>query len=179
MKNTIKSIIEYAKLEMSKSERILGRKISKIFADEVSQNLLDEIQVDYYGELVSVIHISNVSVLDSHTLAVQPFDNDMVMPVEKSIAEYCLQLVTEIKNDKVFVSLPPLTDEIRKQKSELRADAYKKAKHSVLDIQKNSLEKLHSELLISEEEIKSGEAEIQSLTAEYLEKLYANIAMYC
>ncbi|HMZ59085.1 MAG TPA: ribosome recycling factor, partial [Leptospiraceae bacterium] len=112
----MKKILESAKLEMREAVEHLSDEFFRIFPEQADSRLLEGIQVDYYGVLSSILHISHFSILDSTVSMLQPFDKNMTAQIEKSISESDRDILTEIIGDKIFLKLSPLTGEIRKRK---------------------------------------------------------------
>ncbi len=178
MKNIIKKILESAESEMREAVQITDREFLKIFSDQVNQLLLEDIQIDYYGMQSPILHISHFSILDSTVSTVQPFEKNMTAQIEKSISESDQDILTEIKGDKIFLKLSPLTDEIRKRKAEKREKACEKAKKTIFCIQERIQKKLQEESL-SEDDRSAYEQEVLNMTAEYCGQICDMNSMYC
>ncbi len=110
----IDEIIKDAEVRMGKSIDSLHTEFSKIRTGRAHPSLLDQIQVDYYGSGTPINQIANVTIEDSRTLVVTPWEKDMVAKVEKAIMGSDLGLNPATAGTVIRIPMPPLTEERRK-----------------------------------------------------------------
>ena len=108
-------IVKSAETRMSKSIESLSGNLAKIRTGRAHSGLLDHIQVDYYGSMVPVTQVANVSVIDARALSVQPWEKNMTAVVEKAIRESDLGLNPVPVGDLIRVPMPALTEERRRE----------------------------------------------------------------
>lgn len=174
----MKKILESAKLEMREAVEHLSDEFFRIFPEQADSRLLEGIQVDYYGVQSSILHISHFSILDSAVSILQPFDKNMTALIEKSISESDRDILTEIKGDKIFLKLSPLTAEVLNRKAEKREDACEKARKTILSIQERIQKKLQEESLSENDKI-AYEQEALKMVKEYCGQIFDMNSMYC
>lgn len=174
----MKKYLESAESEMRAAVDRLSNEFFKIFPEQVDSRLLEDIQIDYYGVLSSILHISRFSILDSTVSMLQPFDKNMTAQIEKSISESDRDILTEIQGDKIFLKLSPLTAEVLNRKAEKREETCEKTRKYILGIQERSLKKLQDESLSENDKI-AYEQEVLNMTQEYCGQIFDMNSMYC
>ena len=107
--------IKDAKSRMDKTIEALRSELSKIRTGKATTVLLDSIRVDYYGNMVPINQVGNVSVLDAHTLSITPWEKQMVQVVDKAILEANLGLNPISDGTNLKIPIPPLNEERRKE----------------------------------------------------------------
>jgi len=100
---------------MQKALEVLRHELATIRTGKATTALLDGVKVDYYGKLSPLSQIGNVSVLDVHTLAIQPWDKSMVEPIQKAIQMTNLGLNPIKDGERIRVPIPPLNEERRRE----------------------------------------------------------------
>ncbi len=108
-------IIEEAKSSMVKAISHLEVELTKIRAGKVAPNMLDGLMVDYYGAPTAIAQVANVSVLDSRTLSIQPWEKNMLAPIERSILQANIGITPQNDGAQIRLFMPPLTEERRKE----------------------------------------------------------------
>lgn len=167
----IDDIKKDAASRMSKSVEALGNEFSKIRTGRAHTSLLDHITVDYYGSHVPLKQVANVTVEDSRTLAVTPWERNMVSVIEKAIMQSDLGLNPATAGTVIRVPLPPLTEERRRDLVRVVRHEAESARVAVRNIRRdanNDLKELLKEKEISEDEDRRGQDEIQKLTDKYI-----------
>ena len=152
---------------MSKALAALDRDFSKLRTGRATTALVDDIKVDYYGTPTAVSQMASVSVPDSRTLAIQPWDRGSFPLVEKAILKSDLGL-TPINDGKIIrISIPPLTEERRKDLVKVARKYTEEAKVAIRNIRRDAndaLKKMEKDKLHSEDAIKKTLDVIQKLT---------------
>lgn len=175
MSELIKKQLNDAKALMEKALDHADNEFSKIRAGKASPAMLDGIMVDYYGNPTPLAQVGNVNTPDAKTIVVQPWEKNLLPAIEKAIKE--ANLGVNPQNDGVIIriNVPPLTEERRKDLvKKVKAEA-ENAKVSIRNIRKDindKIKKLKGEG-VSDDEIKTGEADVQKLTDNFITKVDA------
>lgn len=172
----IEEIIENASKRMHKSVTSLSISMSRIRAGRAHTNLLDHLVVPYYGTLVALREVSSVGIEDSRTLTVTPWERSMLSVIEKVIMTSDLGVNPNSAGMTIRISIPPLTEERRRDLVRVARSETEGARVAVRNIRRdaNSTLKLSlKEKKISEDEHRSAEADIQELTNSVINKVEA------
>lgn len=164
----IKSTLES---KMDQSIVAFKNNLAKIRTGRASPALLESVQVDYYGSLVPLSQVANLSLLDSRTVSVQPWEKGMGSKIEKAIRESDLGLNPSSMGDLIRVPMPVMSEERRRELTKLVRNEGEGAKIAIRNLRRDaneSLKKLVKEKLASEDEQKRSEAEIQKLTDRHI-----------
>jgi len=159
--------IKDAKTRMDKSLESLRLELTKIRTGKATTALLDGIRVDYYGSLVPLNQVSNVSVLDAHTLSITPWEKPMVAIIEKAILEANLGFNPVNDGTNLKVPVPPPNEERRRDLVKLVKKFGEDAKIAVRNIRRDAndhLKKDQKEKKMSEDQLLDAEDEVQKLT---------------
>lgn len=160
-------IIKDAKDRMDKSIEAFKHEIAKIRTGKATTALLDGIKVDYYGTLTPLNQTANVSVLDSHTLSVTPWDKSLVNDIDRAILVADLGLNPVSDGTNIKVPIPPLNEERRKELVKLAkkyGEEYKIALRNIRRDANEHLKKLEKDKELSEDLRHDAEAEVQKIT---------------
>ena len=111
----IADVKKAAEQKMQKSVETLKTDLGKVRTGRAHTGLLDHIKVDYYGAMMPINQVANVTLADAHTIAVQPWEKKMVQVVEKAIRDSDLGINPATSGDVIRVPMPPLTEERRKE----------------------------------------------------------------
>ncbi len=167
----INDIKEDAKIRMGKSIESLRQEFSKLRTGRAHTSLLDHIRVKYYGSEVPINQVANVSVQDSRTLGVTPWEKNMVPEVEKAIRNSDLGLNPVTTGNLIRVPLPALTEERRKDMIRVVRHEAESARVAVRNIRRDaihSVKELLKEKEISEDEERRAEEDLQKITDKYV-----------
>ena len=163
-------LLKDAKSRMDKSIEALRNELAKVRTGKATTALLDGIRVEYYGNQVPLNQVSNVSVLDVHTLSITPWEKTMVPVIEKSILEANIGLNPISDGTKLKVPIPPLNEERRKELVKLIKKFGEESKIAVRNIRRDAndhLKKEEKDKKMSEDQLKDAEGEVQKLTDEH------------
>jgi ribosome recycling factor len=169
MTEDISPIIATADDHMKKAINHLEAELQKIRAGKANPQMLDGLVVDYYGSPTPIQQVANVSVMDARTLTIQPWEKNMVQPIERAIIAANLGVTPQGDGVMIRLSLPPLTEERRK---ELVKKCQAEGEHSKIAIRNirrdaiESIKKLQKNGL-SEDAAKDAEDEVQQVTDRY------------
>jgi len=156
---------------MKKTLNSLESDFSKIRAGRAHPSLLEQIHVEYYGTLVPISQISNITTEDSRTLKVTPWEKDMVGPIEKAVMSSDLGLNPNSMGQVIRIPLPPLTEERRKELVRVVRDEAEHARVAVRNIRRDAISdyrELLKEKEISKDEAHRAEENIQKITDQYI-----------
>jgi len=156
---------------MNKTLSSLEGDFSKIRAGRAHPSLLEQIQVEYYGSLVPISQVSNITTEDSRTLKVTPWEKDMVGPIEKAVMTSDLGLNPNSMGQVIRIPLPPLTEERRKELARIVRDEAEHARVAVRNIRRDAISdyrELLKEKEISEDETHRAEENIQKITDQHI-----------
>jgi len=157
---------------MNKTLASLEGDFSKIRAGRAQPSLLEQIHVEYYGTLVPISQVSNITTEDSRTLKVTPWEKDMVGPIEKAVMTSDLGLNPNSMGQVIRIPLPPLTEERRKELVRVVRDEAEHARVAVRNIRRDAISdyrELLKEKEISEDETHRAEENIQKITDQHID----------
>ena len=164
----IRSTVE-GKMEQSISA--FKNNLSKIRTGRANPAMLDAVQVEYYGSLLPLSQVANLSLLDSRTVGIQPWEKGMGAKIEKAIRESDLGLNPSSMGDLIRVPMPVMSEERRRELTKLARSEGENAKIAVRNLRRDANEavkKLEKEKLVSEDDQKRSEADIQKLTDRFI-----------
>ncbi len=170
----INDIVKDANLRMNKSIDAFRHELSRIRTGRAHPGLLEHVIVNYYGSDVPLTQTSNVGVQDSRTLAVTPWDKNMVPDIEKAILNSDLGLNPVTAGGVIRVPLPPLTEERRRELAKVVRGEAESARVAVRNIRRDAnhhLKELVKDKEITEDEEHRAESEIQKLTDAHIENV--------
>jgi ribosome recycling factor len=168
---TIADIKKTMETKMDQSIEALKSNLSKIRTGRANPALLDSVQVDYYGSMMPINQVANVSLLDARTISVQPWEKGMGAKIEKAIRESDLGLNPASMGDLIRVPMPPMSEERRKEMTKLVRNEGEASKIAVRNLRRDANEavkKVVKDKLASEDDQKRSEAEIQKLTDKHV-----------
>jgi ribosome recycling factor len=164
---SIADIRKTAEQKMAKSVDSFKSELHKIRTGRAHPGLLDQVQVDYYGSMVPISQVANVSLLDARTISVQPWEKGLGPKIEKAIRESDLGLNPAAQGDLLRVPMPALTEERRKELTKVVRHAGEDAKIAVRSVRRDAneqLKKLLKDKLVPEDEERRAQDEVQRLT---------------
>ena len=167
----IEEITQDAASRMSKSIESLKTELSKIRTGRAHASLLDHVMVEYYGSEVPIKQVSNITAEDSRTLAVTPWEKDMVAKVEKAIMTSDLGLNPATAGTVIRVPMPQLTEERRKDLVRIVRQEGEGAKVAIRNIRRDAnsdFKELLKEKEISEDDERRAEDAVQKLTDKHV-----------
>ncbi len=167
----IKEILTDAETRMGKSVDSLRTELTKIRTGRAHPSLLDQIMVDYYGTDTPINQVANVTVEDSRTLAVAPWEKQMVAVVEKAIMNSGLGLNPSTAGNLIRIPMPPLTEERRRELVKVVKGDGENAKIAVRNIRRDAnsdFKDLLKDKEISEDECRQAEDDVQKHTDKYV-----------
>ncbi|POQ98314.1 ribosome recycling factor [Alkalispirochaeta sphaeroplastigenens] len=175
----MEAIITNAQERMKKSVSALEEELAGLRTGRASAAMFDKIKVQYYGTPTPLNQVASVSVPEPRLVVIQPWDKGALSDIEKAI--YASELSLNPSNDgKVIrISIPPMTEERRKEVVKLAKNAAEQGRVAVRNIRRDAndeLKKLEKNGEISEDDLKRGEEKIQKLTDQRIEEINTVLA---
>lgn len=173
MNDLIKKQLADAQTAMEKAIAHCESELTKIRAGKASAGMLEGIMVDYYGNPTPLAQVGSINTPDARTLVIQPWEKSLLVPIERAIMEANIGINPQ--NDGLVIRLlvPPLTEERRKDLVKKVKEEAERGRVTVRNIRKEAntkIQRLKGEG-ISDDEIKTGEAEVQKITDSYIVKV--------
>jgi ribosome recycling factor len=170
----IADVKKTADQKMNKSVEALRNDLSKVRTGRAHPGILDHVSVDYYGTPTPVPQVGNVTLLDSRTIAVTPWDKKMAPAIEKAIRDADLGLNPSSMGDTIRVPMPALTEERRRDLIKVVHKEGEGARVAVRNVRRDAIQHL-KELLkkkeVSEDDERRAQEDIQKLTDRYIAEI--------
>lgn len=166
MAELAEKIIIEASEAMQRTLKHTEQELIKIRAGKASPQMLDGIMVDYYGSPTPVHQVANISLADSRTLNIQPWEKPMIGAIEKAIMVANMGVTPQNDGEIIRIFMPPVTEERRKELVKQALAEGEQGKISVRNIRRDHIDKIKQlqKEGLSEDEAKGYEQEIQDLT---------------
>ena len=164
---TIADIQKTAEQKMGRSVEAFKTELQKIRTGRAHPGILDQVHVDYYGSMVPISQVANVTLLDARTISVQPWEKGMGAKIEKAIRESDLGLNPAAQGDLLRVPMPPLTEERRRELTKVARHAGEEARIAVRNLRRDAnehLKKLLKDKQVPEDEERRAQDDVQKLT---------------
>jgi ribosome recycling factor len=157
--------------KMKKSVEALKTDLAKVRTGRAHTGLLDHVKVDYYGNETPLNQVANITLVDSRTIGVQPWEKKMAPAIEKAIRDADLGLNPATQGDVVRVPMPPLTEERRKELIKVVKHEGENAKVAIRNLRRDAnhhLKELLKNKAIPEDQERRTQDEVQKLTDRYV-----------
>ncbi|MBR7182883.1 MAG: ribosome recycling factor [Alistipes sp.] len=164
-----KTILADASARMQKAVDFLEDTLLNIRAGKASTNVLNGVFVDYYGSQTPVSGVASVTVPDAKTILIQPWDKNMIRVIEKAILDSNIGLTPSNNGEQIRLSIPPLTEERRKELVKQSKGEVENARISLRNARRDAVEAFKKAVKegMPEDESKDGETQIQKLLEKY------------
>lgn len=168
-----KTIISEATDRMKRTVEHLDEELLNIRAGKASTNVLNSVFVDYYGSQTPVSGVASVTVPDARTILIQPWDKNMIRPIEKAILDSNIGLTPSNNGETIRLTIPPLTEERRKELVKQVKGIGENARISLRNARRDAVEafKKAQKEGMPEDESKDGETQAQKLLEKYSKML--------
>lgn len=175
MELSIKPILDETELSMEKSIDHFRNALVKIRAGKANASMVDGVTADYYGTQTPLSQVATISVTDARTLAIIPWEKNMIPVIEKAIRDANLGFNPQSDGEMVRIPIPMLTEERRKTLVKQAKNEAENARISLRNTRKDSNGKLKNLLKegISEDSVKEGEKRVQDITNSFNSKVEA------
>ena len=170
MNEKLEFILKSAEDKMQSSLLHLENELLNIRAGKANPNMLKSVMVDYYGNPTAIGQLANINTPDSKSLIVQPWDKSILQEIEKGIINANLGFNPMNNGDTIIVSIPPLTEERRKELVKIVRNESENSKISIRNIRKDSNHEI-KKTDVSDDEKKNYEIDVQKLTDNFITKI--------
>lgn len=165
-------IIEASIEQMDNSIKFLEKELLNIRAGKANPNMLSSVKVDYYGSLTPLNQIANVNTPDSQTLSIQPWEKDKLEDIEKAILVSNLGFNPMNNGESIIISIPPLTEERRRELVKVAKSEVENAKVSIRNTRKDANNEIRNSD-VSDDMKSNYEIDIQEATDKYISRIEA------
>lgn len=170
----IEGVYKEIEEKMKSSLDVLKRDLNTIRTGRASLSLLDGIVIDYYGTSTPLNQLATLSVPESRLITIQPWDNSVMGEVEKAILKSDLGLTPVNDGKTIRISIPPLTEERRKELVKIVKKYSEECKIAVRNVRREgneSLKNLEKNKSITEDDLFKSQSKIQEMTDDYIKKV--------
>ncbi|MEZ5741057.1 MAG: ribosome recycling factor [Burkholderiaceae bacterium] len=171
---SIADISSTCEQKMEKSIDSLKTALMRIRTGRASTSLLDHVHVDYYGSPVPISQVASVTLLDSRTLSVTPWEKKMVSVIDKAIRESDLGLNPSVMGELIRIPMPPLSEERRKELTKVVRNEGEQAKVAVRNLRRDAndqFKRLLKDKEISEDDERRAQDDTQKLTDRFVAEI--------
>jgi ribosome recycling factor len=168
---TLDEIRKTVEGKMDQSIAAFKVNLTKVRTGRANPALLDTVQVDYYGSMLPISQVANVSLIDARTIGIQPWEKGMGAKIEKAIRDSDLGLNPSSMGELIRVPMPAMSEERRKELTKVVRGEGENAKIAVRNLRRDaneSVKKVVKDKLASEDDQKRSEAEIQKMTDRHI-----------
>ncbi len=178
MPESIPSIVATAEDHMKKAINHLEAELIKIRAGKANPQMLDGIIVDYYGSPLPINQVANVSVMDARTLSIQPWEKNMLQPIEKAILAANIGINPQNDGNLIRLFLPPLTEERRKELVKKCQGEGEHSRVAIRNIRRDAIEHIKrlQKTGLSEDAAKDAESDVQQVTDKFISVVEKHLA---
>lgn len=164
-----KTILNDATVRMQKTVDFLEESLANIRAGKASVNVLNGVFVEYYGSQTPVSGVASVTVPDAKTILIQPWDKNMIRPIEKAIIDSNIGLTPSNNGESIRLSMPPLTEERRKELVKQSKAEAENARVSLRNARRDAVEAFKKAVKdgMPEDEGKDGETQVQKIVEKF------------
>lgn len=166
-------LLEEAQDLMNKAYTHVGSELGRIRAGKASPNMLDSVQVPYYGSMSPLNQVSSVTAPEARTLFIRPFEKSLIQEIERAIINANLGFNPQNDGQQVIINIPMLTEERRKQLVKQASQEAEHGKVSVRSVRKEINEMIDKVKGVSEDDQKNSKEAVQKLTDEFIAKIEA------
>lgn len=170
----IKSLLKDAEARMHGAIQSLTDDLNSIRTGRASPVLIEKLPVEYYGTPTPLMNLASISVPEPRTLTIKPFDGGSLKDIERAIRVSDLGLNPNSDGKVIHLNLPPLTEERRRELVKHMHHRLEEARIAVRNIRRdlhNDIREFEKEKLITEDDLKRGEDDLQKLTDKYIEEI--------
>jgi len=174
----VKETLALAEEKMEEAVMYLDDSLARIRAGKANVKILDGIRVDSYGSLVPLNNVAAINTPDARTIAIKPWDRTMFKVIEKAIIDSSVGIMPDNNGEIIRLTIPPLTEERRKQLVKQCGKEEEQAKISVRNARRDILEKLKKGIKdgLAEDAEKDAEDKLQKMHDKYIKQIEALMA---
>jgi len=170
----MQNVIPGAEERMKKTTANLKDGFATLRTGRASPALFDKLRVDYYGEKTPLNQVANISVPEARLIVIQPWDKNVIGEIEKAIRSSELSLNPSNDGKVIRISVPPLTEERRKDLVKLARNQAEQSRVAIRNIRRDGIDELKKMLKdssITEDDESKSSAELQKLTDNYISQV--------
>ena len=170
----MQSVLKETRERMDKSLESFEQNIGAIRTGRANPAVLNRVQVDYYGSKMPLPQVATISSPDPRTLLITPFDKSAIADIERAIQESDLGLNPNNQGDNVFITVPPLNDERRRDLVKTVKNMAEEAKVAIRNIRRDAneeLKEMQKENLLTEDDLRQGEDGVQKVTDQFVKTI--------
>lgn len=170
--------LELAEDSMKKAISHLETELTKIRAGKANPQMLDGIVVDYYGSPTPIGQVGNISVMDARTLTIQPWEKNMLQPIERAIINSNIGINPQNDGNIIRLFLPPLTEERRRELVKKCQGEGEHSRVAIRNIRRDAIESIKKAQKngLSEDAAKDAEGDVQAITDRYISLVDKHLA---
>ena len=171
---SIADIKKTAEQKMNKTVETLKNDLGKVRTGRAHPGIVDHVMVDYYGTMMPIHQVANVTLADGRTISIQPWEKKMIGPVEKAIRDSDLGVNPATHGDVIRIPMPPLTEERRRDLTKIvrhEAEAARVATRNVRRDANDHLKRLLKDHAVSEDEERKAQDEVQKMTDRHIAEI--------
>ena len=171
--NDVNFYLKPAEEKMQMAVEFLDDALAHIRAGKANPKILDGIRVDYYGSPAPISNVANISVPDARTITITPWEKKMFKEIERAIINSEVGITPENNGEVIRLSIPPLTEERRKQLVKQSKNEAEQAKISIRNARRDAIEGLKKAIKdgMPEDVEKDAEAKVQKMHDQYMKKI--------
>jgi ribosome recycling factor len=172
----LKEVYKEAETRMSGAIQALEEDLGGIRTGRASPALVERLQIEYYGSPTPLIQLASISVPEPRSLLIRPFDGSTLKVIERAILASDLGLTPNNDGKSIRLNLPALTEERRRDLVKVVHNRVEEARVAARNVRRDSIRDLREflqEKMISEDDLKKGEEELQKITDHYIEEINA------
>ena len=171
--NDVNFYLKPAEEKMQMAVEFLDEALAHIRAGKANPKILDGIRVDYYGSPAPISNVANISVPDARTITITPWEKKMFKEIERAIINSEVGITPENNGEVIRLSIPPLTEERRKQQVKQSKNEAEQAKISIRNARRDAIEGLKKAIKdgMPEDVEKDAEAKVQKMHDQYMKKI--------
>ena len=172
------TVLKETRERMQKSLDAFEHNIAAVRTGRANPAVLNRVMVDYYGSSTPLNQLATISSPDARTLLIIPFDKSAVDEIEKAIRESDLGFNPGNRGDSIFITVPPLNDERRRDLVKTVKNMAEEARVAIRNIRRDAndeLKEMQKENLLTEDELRSGEHGVQQVTDEFITKIEGRV----
>lgn len=170
----LKDVYKETEARMKGAIQALEEDLAGIRTGRASPALVERLQVEYYGSPTPLIQLASISVPEARQLLIRPFDASSLKAIERAILASDLGLTPNNDGKSIRLNLPPLTEERRKELVKIVNHRVEEGRVAARNVRRDSIRDLRDfeqEKMISEDELKEGEEELQKITDRFIEEI--------
>ncbi len=170
----MEAIKKSAEEKMKKAVKALEDEFKTIRTGRASAALFENIRVDYYEQKVPLNQVATISIPEARLVIIQPWDRSVLPEIEKAIQKSELSVNPNNDGKVIRISIPPLTEERRKELAKVAKNIAEKSRVSIRNVRRDTneeIKKKEKDSSLSEDQAKRGMDEIQKLTDKYIEEI--------